>query len=553
MPVPYEPEAAAANDVCRELNQRLTKLTLFVGIAIVVIVGFAVLITQRVMEDEQRLGDTYDQRRQAMLAARKYGDVLIDLRQRFSPTLHEIVFVRDAARVPTASERATLRGAFLDLKPLRKLQPDERKRRFDVARLTLESLGEPYEVLLDMLDEYEENAGSYVEAVAIQQKVIEDVRQIIDKKESVPSPFGEFDLNPAVALALLAILAAGSYIFVALETRRVLRLTGRAQGTAMTLAPVWIYTTDEYCRQVLGWRRGDYRRRYASAFLIHALWLTVAVGTTVAAFAVDASAKVLFLWPDVIRMILVVANLAALGLFISVFFAGFRTIEKAKSVAAIPVTRRVAAVGLAAGVLGLIGYRQFPRWRHGAPKQPRLLQASQLALPNASLLLIRNEKTGVVHSQIACSTHVPIHSKVVVDGKGWLHRGREVPTLYEAALIAEGEGGRASHPRLGPIAVLGSPRQQGEGNPEVAIAFLQQAIALQPWSYHLHDRLIRTYKRLRRFSAIGELLNASIAQLRERLKSQPANAKAIRKALTELESRRRITLDNAAANARRAQ
>ncbi|HYC62175.1 MAG TPA: hypothetical protein VEK79_21670 [Thermoanaerobaculia bacterium] len=250
-PMAEKPSAAAA----RELGARLNKLTAYVGIVVVFIVVFTVLVDQRIHEDLGTLRAVSRDRHSAMLAARFEEGRLRPLRQEFFVQLDRVT---TTARLPQA-HYDTFEAAFAEKATLEKLPAEGRQARFIAARGILTQLGDDYAQPRRTFEEYEQHAEAYLTARAKEEKAIVESRETYEKKESIPSPFGEINIHPAVALVLLAFVSALAYILLSLETRRVLGLASRVEGVSSSLAPAWLYSEDERCRTYFGWEGGEQR------------------------------------------------------------------------------------------------------------------------------------------------------------------------------------------------------------------------------------------------------------------------------------------------------
>lgn len=217
VPMPEKPSAAAAH----ELAVRLNKLTAYVGIVVVFIVVFAVLVDQRIHEDHGTLRAVSRDRHAAMLAARFEEGRLRSLRQEFFVQLDRST---TKERLPQ-SHYDTFEAAFAEKATLEKLPAEARQSRFIAARSILTQLGDDYAQPRRTFEEYEQHAEGYLAARAKEEKAIAESRETYEKKESIPSPFGEINIHPAVALVLLTFVSALSYILLSLETRRVLGIS----------------------------------------------------------------------------------------------------------------------------------------------------------------------------------------------------------------------------------------------------------------------------------------------------------------------------------------
>jgi hypothetical protein len=560
-----------ADPAGRELSNRLRKLTTWVSVVVFSIASFAVLIDQRVHEDLGRLDEASRERHTAMQAARFEEGRLRELRPTF---FKELETTRDehSAAVPTEGEYDTLEAAFADNATLQALPVETLQSRFIDARTVLTRLGYGYRRPRRIFEEYEQHAGTYLAALAREKKATDDARATQDRKESIPSPLGEVNINPSVAFVLLAFITALAYLLLWLETRHLLSLVPRASGasSSLVLAPVWFYTSDERCSRYFGWEATEQRIRFRAALLIHALWLALSIWMMVECFRVGAALRVQFASPASVKMALLLANLIAASLFVHQFF-GRRmapTVEKLRQSVASPITRRTAIATVVIGAVGVAGFKTWRRQQHGAEKRPNITKSADVFAVQQDAPLIENTRTTIVHHRDVCGRHLPAdeHRKPASSAT-WIHRGWEVPILYAIATQIERREMkvRISAPsnavtRTTPLtltlpstSLLSQPSVRRGRTPEreaelaeirkkesaamrPAIEMLQRAISLQPLSYHLHDRLVTIYGRLHNFDAIHLLLATAVNQARRELEKHPKSRTAV-KAVHALEQR----------------
>jgi len=300
--------------------------------------------------------------------------------------------------------------------------------------------------------------------------------------------------------------------------------------------------------------------RFISASAVHVLWLTLSAGMVAECFRVDAAEHVQFAPPALTKAGLVTLNFFAIALFLHQFF-GTRlapTMTKLRSATASPVTRRTAAAAIGIGLAGYAGFRWYRGRSHGALRRKKLLTAAQIEVP-----MVENVKTHVAHHREVCGRHLPEEdNQVTAASTSSVHRGWEAPILYAVAndidrhVISKWTIARApatppgAKPASAPAvkvipkrtpereAELAEIRAKEAGELRPAIEMLQRAIALQPLSYHMHDKLVVIYGRLHEFDAIHRLLDTAVRQAQDLLQKTPKSRVAA-KAIRELEKRRK--------------
>lgn len=540
-----------ANAISRELGQHLSRLSTVVVITAAVVVTVAVLVTLGIRENRERRAKIGERAKRAADAMETSGKKLKKLREEFE-RLRAIARKKEEARATKPQPVVAQPIAPTEVsKP-----PDLDKKIFDAAldamkegaaadvrgplvaraseRLqTLSSRDADYRVMETLLVEMLLPAGQFEKNKAEAEAASKASNDFQVDKETIPLPsLGEVKIDPKIALIGLALMTAAAYIVVMIETRRVLSLVGRARGAAMTLAPAWIYTEDPKSRRVLGWREGEDGRRYISAMVIHGGWialslfLAVNLLMTLREDRMDRRKQELAAVDTAIAAIVIGANVAA-AWFFARQFAPRLAVSATRTWSTTPVVTRRAAVGLIlAGTAGTAIYMAVQRSR---TKAANLAQQIRELFGTRPAPLAQNMRTHVVHGTLACKHHLPKHRERELQSNGIPHRGWEPWILYGAAKDLEAQL-REEWKASKPPDRIEATQKRAENFKEV-IELLLLAIAQRPWSYHLHDRLIRVYGGLKRYNDIRILLDRSINDAKVAIQRGGSQAKAAQRAL----------------------
>jgi hypothetical protein len=312
---------------------------------------------------------------------------------------------------------------------------------------------------------------AYADASVLQTRIealTTEARQLRESKQSLPTPFGQFDVSPRVGLVGVLLGIIGAYLYfvsVALRARRIATIyAAHEPEVAITRglpAPDWLATLgDDDLARTLGWR-GNHRSRRARGAAAHLVWIALAAYLFIEILRWRA-------WEDVLvapqLFIIVLTVLAALGSIgvAALFLSG--SAETFYSRMPFNGGRRhfIAAAGTATGaalMLLALRVRRLPRRKSAAV--PRVLAGELGKLPPS---LVANAKTRVVHHVAVCANHFPQPAeRSAVRPTDALHAHCSVAIL--TAMIHE---------------------VAGDIRPLVSIA-----LRLSPSSIHLYDVLIR--------------------------------------------------------------
>jgi hypothetical protein len=157
-------------------------------------------------------------------------------------------------------------------------------------------------------------------------------------------------------------------------------------------------------------------------------------------------------------------------------------------------------------------------------------QHGPLDLP---FVLIQNTKSLISHSPRFCADHLP-KRKIVLKGTNlprvlnrgeafmqypWLHRQHASAILFLATSVLTTTEVKARGLLSG---LRGMPIESIVAyNSEHVMDLLLRAIEIQPWSFHLHDRMISILGRDKHFDEIRELLGYTMALAQSDLARNP--------------------------------
>jgi len=575
---------AEANDVRRELSQRLNKLTIYIAIGLFLFAALAIVIDQRVHEDSEEAKGLQIERRSAERQAESARQTLNRLNTGFIRALGVAAALQGkpkpgsrkpepatpgkepAEAKPTEEKGRTIPGsddytafeeALVDSTVLVDLPETVREERFKDARQRLTLLSENtkggYDQPKKLFQGFVRHAYAYLQAytrVVAADKALNDAKHA---RQTVPTPFGEFQVKPKVALVSIALMASICYVLLTLETRHILLLAVLARGTETVLAPVWLYSDDTDQRRILGWSAKNDRGRFLSAVLVHGLWLLLTMWLAAECFRTEVAGEALFLPPVPMSAAILGGASAAVATFVYQFFPArvSKTVDDVQvavqRVAATTLTRRAAAGALLLGVGGLVAWRiqkafrgverrkgpylavaQMIQARVPGPSQQRLLQNARFRRP-------QDGRRPTVHDEVLCASHLPQKRQIAAAGN-WIHPGREVAVIYAIARdLAASTLALPGARREASIA----DRREFERQVQSLENLLEETAALQPWSHHVHDLLIRLYGRRQGYAEIAMLLQTSLGRLELALgkRQAPAMQRSLLKAKAEMEKR----------------
>ena len=300
--------------------------------------------------------------------------------------------------------------------------------------------------------------------------------------QSIPSPFGNFDLNPRLALLFIALATALTYITLLEGARRLL-----VSGATREEMPSFPYLLARRAMEVK-----DGRRTFGS-IVLHAAWVALVVVMAIACWRFMAYHEAMFVDWRAVRIAVDAAACLVVALFVGCLVTAWCSVPapvrtRLKKLQpgrrTILITALVAVAGVAVRRC-LVSAKKNPRPRPShLPERIEHLEGDGPSHYLVRYPYVQNRKTLVAHHPDICAHHLPNEAnRRPALRSALLHRGRE-------ALFLE--------------------RLAGYDDDGSQIAYLQQAISHAPLSIHLYDKLVRAYGREKKYDQIEPLFDHAI-------------------------------------------
>ena len=333
------------------------------------------------------------------------------------------------------------------------------------------------------------------------------LKKFASKKQSIPTPFGEFDVAPRLALLGLAFAAVSTFLLIESSARRVVNTALRTPaGAAIERAPHWFFVpvSAKAAVEAFGWNEDQRKQQMKSSLLFYGSYLLLSWLLAVECIRWRAFNHSRLLFPDVTAGALVILNLVA---FVQ-WLLHYR--DQQHDAPMVAYRRSALAISVLAPVAVIAWIRRrtlasFWRTTPTADRHP--------AGPHAVGQLIVSNR-GVVHSFTQCIGHLPKRSKRTrQSSKHYLHPGYEVRILYAEALALERNSS--------PPSFFESAGNDQAARYRVTVELLESAIAIQPNAYHLYDALIRVHRAAKKYDAARGALMRHAARAEEQLRLHP--------------------------------
>ncbi len=314
--------------------------------------------------------------------------------------------------------------------------------------------------------------------------------------QSIPSPFGNFDLNPRLALLFIALATALTYITLLEGARRLL-----VSGATREEMPSFPYLLARRAMEVK-----DGRRTFGS-IVLHAAWVALVVVMAIACWRFMAYHEAMFVDWRAVRIAVDAAACLVVALFVGCLVTAWCSVPapvrtRLKKLQpgrrTILITALVAVAGVAVRRC-LVSAKKNPRPRPShLPERIEHLEGDGPSHYLVRYPYVQNRKTLVAHHPDICAHHLPNEAnRRPALRSALLHRGRE-------ALFLE--------------------RLAGYDDDGSQIAYLQQAISHAPLSIHLYDKLVRAYGREKKYDQIEPLFDHAIRYVEGELRMVTAVA-----------------------------
>jgi len=329
---------------------------------------------------------------------------------------------------------------------------------------------------------------TYAEASTLAARIeahAEEVKRLRESKQSLPTPFGQFDVSPRFGLIGVLVGLIGAYLYsvsVATKARRIATIycTQNVDGaiTRGLPAPDWLATLrGADLSRTFGWYGNHDSRRFRSA-AIHVVWVALFAFLSIEIYRWNA-------WEDVLlaprAIVVILTGLAVLtGVAATAAFLTDTTDALYNKLPFNGSRRRfIAVTGTATGAALALLFVQLRHWpkrkQHPVPRTTVAelgdFDRAMLVVNEKTRGLVHRKKPGVVHHLDVCSGHLRRRAETVpIEGDDVLHTQCRVAIL--TALTKEKEN-------------LGGDTQ--------SLAML--ALGIAPISIHLYDALMRNDER----------------------------------------------------------
>lgn len=336
-----------------------------------------------------------------------------------------------------------------------------------------------------------------------------------EDEQSIPTPFGTFDIHPRLGLLLLSVASVAAYVtFAAAESRatRALVRVARADKQVENRPdlPFWLFPLSPAVPSE--WRRGTTcSLGQIAGIALQSLWLTFGLWLVLECtgwnrieplWYTSSRPLTALLWTGISIQAALTLHWIFRGVLPRISEPLDSTIRSLRS----GVTRR-RFLTIAGGTLIVVA---GGRWLWSIAKRQQLL-------PVPSEELVINTMTETVHHRRLCAGHLPHsrHQTVITGGvrPEKLHKSRKA-AIYQALA--------------------------GASSNNMAATYLEAAIKISPTSIHLYDQLTRLYGSQRRYEEIDRLLAAGIERSQRELKGDgltPSRRRTLQRAITNLEER----------------
>ncbi len=332
-------------------------------------------------------------------------------------------------------------------------------------------------------------------------------------KQAIPTPFGNFEVSPKLALMALAFAAVLTYLIFITSvfrlytiTRQCLILGERNESDFLGRSPpFWLYGRGSSNFSSLFSSPNLSRPSLAmfslfASFLFHTGWLMFAGWLVYQSWIWKSSEALLFenkhLSNYILFILLTIAVLLSLRHFIPNFSK--ETLSNFKPMTGLSKKTISRRAFLGSSITILIAGTAYYFGLRNTSKRAKICttESGSTFFKGYEKDFISNRRTRTLHHRIACRNHLPCPNNWVQDDVS--------SNLY----CLHASYGWRIFDQL-------ATRDVANKDYEPAIAHLQRAIELSPFCYHLYDRLIGLYGRLKQHDKIEILLQVALQRVRE--------------------------------------
>jgi len=358
-----------------------------------------------------------------------------------------------------------------------------------------------------------QNCLSLKESALTKRKQLQDMRAA---KQSIPTPFGNFQVPPKLALMALAFAAVITYLSFNVSVMKLRALTrtylALQEGTQTIpldrSPPFWLYGRGSSNFPSLFTRQTGSAAAFIASVGLHAGWVIFAGWLVYESWTWKSSGTLLFRYKHLSDYLLVV--LLAVAVVLALVQLVPRLSKESLSISRVKVAARrgfnrraflvISITGLITGAAYYFGFR-----RASQPSNKCAFEFDSTPLKSYEQDFVTNLRTRVLHHRLVCQKHLPRPQNRL---------------RYEASLSSVCLHASSTSRILEQLAV----RDASHHRYEPAVANLKQAIDRSPLSYHLYDRLIGLYGRLRQYDEIEKLLKIALLRVKN-MKEQMTSLK----------------------------
>ena len=370
--------------------------------------------------------------------------------------------------------------------------------------------------LVKNLSDYGNKYRRFIDLTRELFTLTEQSQTLKSAKNSIPTPFGNFDIAPRLALLGLAYATILAYFSFYAGVRKIRRLASdysSASGEVVSIpAPFWSPNPAP-----------TQKGKILLSMLVHVVWLSAAIWLTVECVFTWAATKVLAFdyrsfWEYLLIALLLATIIAGVWLFLPQHFKGFFHGEGGADGSTVRINRRRFIGAGIVGAVGLLTFGVYRFLRTKAPSLPRKALAEFTANPEIVTWIQRqkNKKQNqIIHHVDVCADHLPAdHNRTNVIA------GERVHVSYQARIFEE-FGKQAQKRMLSAVEERRKDKfsrdkftESGLAQAELAIAYFKKAIDVSPLSIHLYDRLRRVYGSLERYDEIQKLFSDGLSRIK---------------------------------------
>jgi hypothetical protein len=382
--------------------------------------------------------------------------------------------------------------------------------------------------LLENLATYHDRYRRIIDLSRDLLTVTKETKSLNAAKNSIPTPFGNFEIAPR--LALLGLTYAILLVYLSFQgSVRKIRALADSQATIIgeestIAAPLWSPSPRQSGPDPTS---GEAK---LLSILVHFVWLAITAWLTFEClFRWNATKALAFdyksFWGYLLLVVFIATFLVAVWLFLPGRFKKLLAVRN-KSPETPPhlISNRRVFIGLGAiTTVGLLTFGVRRLFARSTPKLTKRAVAEFTSNPSLGGWIQNKRKKKVVHFSDVCQGHLPIHHNPwsSFEGEKLVHAACHA-RIYEqlgmkAAKSMQAERQPAPDQQNNPRA-RGALTPQAIEHGKLAIAYFEKAIALEPFALHLYDRIRKVYGALEDYAAIPKLLAETLKKVQDEAK-----------------------------------